>query len=63
MIWIGSGVALCLCTRTERHTCILSTVKNAARFAVNVANINTTKSQYAATSVRPERALGASPPP
>lgn len=44
-------------------TCILSTVRNAAKFAVNVASINTTKSQYAATSVRPDKAFGASPPP
>lgn len=43
--------------------CIRSTVKKAARLAVNVANISTTKSQYAATIVRPDNAFGASPPP
>ena len=43
--------------------CILSTVRKAARFAVNVASMRTTKSQYAATKTRPERDLGASPPP
>ena len=43
--------------------CIRSTVRKAARFAVKVASIRTTKSQYAATRTRPDSALGASPPP
>lgn len=30
---------------------------------MNVANISTTNNQYAATRVRPDKALGASPPP
>lgn len=47
----------------KKHTCILSTVRKAAKFAVNVASIRTTKSQYAATRVLPDSALGASPPP
>lgn len=44
-------------------TCILSTVRNAARLAVNVASMRTTKSQYAATRVLLDSAFGASPPP
>lgn len=40
-----------------------STVRKAAKFAVNVANIKTTNSQYAATKALPESAFGASPPP
>lgn len=40
-----------------------STVRKAARLAVKVASMSTTKSQYEATSVRPDSALGASPPP
>lgn len=38
-------------------------MRKAARFAVKVASISTTNSQYAATSVRPDKAFGASPPP
>ena len=41
----------------------LSTVKKAAKLAVKVANIKTTKSQYAATRTLPDKDLGASPPP
>ena len=43
--------------------CILSTVRKAARLAVKVANMRTTKSQYAATRTLELRALGVSPPP
>ena len=43
--------------------CILSTVKKAARLAVNVASMRTTNNQYAATRTLPDIDLGASPPP
>lgn len=41
----------------------LSIVKNAARLAVKVANISTTKSQYADVKTLPDKDLGPSPPP
>lgn len=56
---------LCLanCSKLWTGVCMRSTVRNAARLAVNVANISTTNNQYAATNIRPDNALGASPPP
>ena len=51
-----------LANKTSRKY-YLSTVKKAAKLAVKVANIKTTKSQYAATRTLPDRDLGASPPP
>jgi len=44
------------CSKLRIGLCIRSTVKKAAKLAVKVANMRTTKIQYAATNVRPDRA-------
>lgn len=58
----GSGMARIAVTRGVL-TCILDTVRKAARFAVYVAMITLQKNQKPASRILLDRALGASPSP